>query len=127
MSSSTVDIDPALLEQLKKFRLAKRSSGNAAIVIKIDKKKLLMSVEETFDDVSLEELSEGERSSQSWAVIQTHSPQEIINCLTYVDLACATTELPENSPRFIVLSYKLDHKDGRVSFVSGRLLSVDQS
>lgn len=26
-------------------------------------------------------------------------------------------ELPENSPRFVVYSYKLNHKDGRVSFV----------
>lgn len=26
------------------------------------------------------------------------------------------SELPENSPRFIVLSYELHHKDGRTSF-----------
>jgi len=25
-------------------------------------------------------------------------------------------ELPENSPRYVVLSYELDHKDGRTSF-----------
>ncbi|KDN37815.1 glia maturation factor beta [Tilletiaria anomala UBC 951] len=81
--SSTVDVDPALLKQLEEFRMAKRSSGSAAIIIKIDKRKLLMSVEESYDDTTLEELGD---------------------------------ELPENSPRFIVLSYKLEHKDGRVSF-----------
>ncbi|PWN23641.1 glia maturation factor beta [Microstroma glucosiphilum] len=82
-SSSTVDIPKSLLEDLAKFRMAKRSSGSAAIVIKVDKKKLLMEMEEQFDDVSLEELED---------------------------------ELPENTPRYILLSYQLSHKDGRVSF-----------
>lgn len=27
-----------------------------------------------------------------------------------------STELPENTPRYILLSYQLSHKDGRVSF-----------
>jgi hypothetical protein len=40
--------------------MAKRSSGSAAIVIKVDKKKLLMEMEEQYDDVSLEELEDGE-------------------------------------------------------------------
>lgn len=28
------------------------------------------------------------------------------------------TELPENSPRFLIVNYKLNHRDGRVSYVS---------
>ncbi|SRR6266545_5251989 len=28
----------------------------------------------------------------------------------------SNTELPENSPRYVVLSYELKHKDGRTSF-----------
>ena len=63
-SSTTVDIDPNLLTHLKKFRLQKSSSsGNAAIIIKIDKKTLVMSKEEELDGVSLEELTEGERTN----------------------------------------------------------------
>ena len=28
----------------------------------------------------------------------------------------SSPELPENSPRFVVLSYELNHNDGRTSF-----------
>lgn len=31
-------------------------------------------------------------------------------------------ELPENSPRFLIVNYKLAHRDGRVSYVSHSLL-----
>jgi len=84
MTSTTVDIDPSLLQELRSFRLSKRSSKGAALVVKIDKKKLLMEKEELLDPVTPEELVE---------------------------------ELPEHSPRFVVLSYELHHSDGRVSYV----------
>jgi len=39
---STVDIDPNLLASLKQFRLGKNQASSAALVVKIDKAKLLM-------------------------------------------------------------------------------------
>ncbi|CEH12383.1 Glia maturation factor beta [Ceraceosorus bombacis] len=80
---ATVDIPVTLLDKLKAFRMGKRNAGAAALVVKIDKKKLQMEMEEEFDDIGIEELQE---------------------------------ELPENSPRFIVLSYELKHRDGRTSY-----------
>ncbi|KAF8808994.1 glia maturation factor beta [Phlegmacium glaucopus] len=81
--SQTVDIPQEIKDSLRKFRFARRSTGNAALVIKINKAKLVMEEVEHFDDISIEELAE---------------------------------ELPENSPRYVVLSYELKHKDGRTSF-----------
>ncbi|KAF4615420.1 hypothetical protein D9613_002575 [Agrocybe pediades] len=85
MSSGTVlvDIPQEVKDSLRKFRFKRRSQGSAAIVIKINKAKLVMEEVEQFDDISIEELAE---------------------------------ELPENSPRYVVLSYELKHKDGRTSF-----------
>jgi hypothetical protein len=34
----------------------------------------------------------------------------------HLPLAATSSELPENTPRYILLSYQLSHKDGRVSF-----------
>ncbi|KAF8473105.1 hypothetical protein JB92DRAFT_2771147, partial [Gautieria morchelliformis] len=81
--SRTVDIPQELKDALRKFRFARRSSGSAAMVIKINKQKLIMEEVEQFDSITLEDLAE---------------------------------ELPENSPRYVLLSYELDHKDGRKSF-----------
>lgn len=55
---------------------------------------------EQFDSITIEELAEGE-SAKPW---QQRS-------LTYL-----CTELPDASPRYIVLSYELKHSDGRTSF-----------
>ncbi|KAG6908766.1 hypothetical protein DXG01_003378 [Tephrocybe rancida] len=81
--TATVDIPQSIKDTLRKFRFARRNAGSAALVIKINKAKLLLEEVEQFDDVSIEELAE---------------------------------ELPENSPRYVVLSYELNHKDGRKSF-----------
>jgi len=81
--SQTVDIPQAIKDSLRKFRFARRNAGSAALVIKINKGKLVMEEVEQFENISIEELAE---------------------------------ELPENSPRYVVLSYELKHKDGRVSF-----------
>lgn len=83
-ATTTVDIDSKLLNTLRDFRLSKRSSKNAALVAKIDKKKLLLEEEELLDPITPDELAE---------------------------------ELPEHSPRFVVLSYELHHQDGRISYV----------
>ncbi|TFY73633.1 hypothetical protein EWM64_g10379 [Hericium alpestre] len=72
-----------LKDSLRKFRFARRNAGNAALVVKINKQKLIMEEVEQFDSITPEDLAE---------------------------------ELPENSPRYVVLSYQLDHSDGRKSF-----------
>ncbi|WFC94947.1 hypothetical protein MBRA1_001585 [Malassezia brasiliensis] len=82
-TATTVDIDPNLLKSLRDFRLSKRASKNAALVAKIDKKKLLLEEEELLDPITPDDLVE---------------------------------ELPEHSPRFVVLSYELHHSDGRISY-----------
>jgi hypothetical protein len=81
MSTVLVDIPQEVRDALTRFQ--RRSVGGAAIVIKIDKAKLVLEVVKQFDNISIEELAE---------------------------------ELPENSPRYVVLSYELKHKDGRTSF-----------
>ncbi|THU77811.1 glia maturation factor beta [Dendrothele bispora CBS 962.96] len=81
--SHTVDIPQSIKDTLRKFRFARRNEGSAALVIKINKQKLVMEEVEQFDNISIEELAE---------------------------------ELPENSPRYVVLSYELNHSDGRKSF-----------
>jgi len=79
--SHTVDIPQELKDSIRKFRFT-RHKGNAALVVKINKQKLIMEEVDRLDDISLEDLAE---------------------------------ELPESSPRYVVLSYNLVHKDGRTS------------
>ncbi|XP_018620699.1 glia maturation factor gamma [Scleropages formosus] len=49
------DVDTSLIEKLKKFRFRKETS-NSAILMKIDKEKQLVVLEEEYDDISLEDL-----------------------------------------------------------------------
>uniref|UniRef100_A0A8C0GQQ7 Glia maturation factor n=1 Tax=Chelonoidis abingdonii TaxID=106734 RepID=A0A8C0GQQ7_CHEAB len=49
------DVDPALTEKLRKFRFRKETN-NAAILMKIDKERQLVVLEEEFQDISPEEL-----------------------------------------------------------------------
>ncbi|WFD18755.1 hypothetical protein MCAP1_000966 [Malassezia caprae] len=81
--TTTVDIAPELLAELRSFRLAKRSSKGAALVAKINKAQLRIEKEDVFDSITPEDLEE---------------------------------ELPEHSPRFVVLSMELRHEDGRISY-----------
>ncbi|GJJ79201.1 hypothetical protein EMPS_11560 [Entomortierella parvispora] len=81
--SNTCEIDPALVKKIEAFRFAKRSQGNAALICKIDKDRLLVVEDEDEDSISLEDLAE---------------------------------LLPENTPRYVVLSYELKHDDGRQSY-----------
>ncbi|KAG0699658.1 hypothetical protein DFH29DRAFT_935754 [Suillus ampliporus] len=82
-TARTVDINEDVTKALRKFRFQRRSQGNAAIVIKINKTALKMVVDEEYDNISIADLVE---------------------------------ELPQNSPRYVVLSYELKHRDGRTSF-----------
>ncbi|KXN80977.1 Glia maturation factor beta, partial [Leucoagaricus sp. SymC.cos] len=77
------DIPQGIKDSFRKFRFAKRSKGNAAIVFKVNKAKLIIEEVEQFDEISIDDLAE---------------------------------ELPENTPRYILLSYELNHSDGRKSF-----------
>lgn len=58
-NKATVDIPQVVKDSLRKFRFSQRNSGSAAIVIKINKAKLAMEVEEQYDNISIEELAEG--------------------------------------------------------------------
>lgn len=69
-------------------------------MIKINKAKLIMEEVEQFENISIEELAEGTNTLQTG---------------TYF-VAQFNPELPENSPRYVVLSYELHHKDGRKSY-----------
>lgn len=100
--SHTVDIPDEIKASLRKFRFARRNAGSAAIVVKINKQKLIMEEVEQFDNISLEDLAEGCGCCSVSCFIISH--------------AILYSELPENSPRYVVLSYELNHSDGRKSF-----------
>jgi hypothetical protein len=67
-SSSTilVEIPQAIKDSLRKFRFARRNAGSAAIVIKINKAKLIMEEVEQFDNITIEELAEGGPHESLW-------------------------------------------------------------
>ena len=65
-----------------------------------------MEVVEQLEGISIEELAEGMEN--------TSMPQPDGNYSNI--LRPCLTELPENSPRYVVLSYELEHDDGRISF-----------
>jgi len=63
---ATVDIPQNIKDDLRKFRFSKRSmQGNAALVIKINKTKLVMEKVEQFDEISIDDLVEGSTACQS--------------------------------------------------------------
>ncbi|KAL1117915.1 hypothetical protein AAG570_004228, partial [Ranatra chinensis] len=76
------DISDEVKEAVKKFRFRK-SDNNAALILKVDKEKLQICIDELLEEVSLDDL------------------QDV---------------LPSHQPRYVVYSYKMIHKDGRVSF-----------
>lgn len=66
---ATVDIGTPLLERIKAFRLGKHTQGNSALIVKIDKSKLDMDIEDELRDISLDELREGVHRSLSASMI----------------------------------------------------------
>ncbi|XP_049788755.1 glia maturation factor beta [Schistocerca nitens] len=76
------DIEDDVKEALKAFRFRK-SDKNAALILKVDREKQKICIDEQLEDVSPDDLRE---------------------------------LLPSHQPRFVVYSYRMEHKDGRVSF-----------
>ena len=72
------------------------------MVFRVNLKNLIMEEVETFDNISIKDLVDGLSVSRCSGIL----------VLTTEFRA----ELPENAPRFIVLSYGYEHKDGRKSF-----------
>jgi hypothetical protein len=66
---ATVDIGTPLLDKIKDFRMSKHSQGNSAIVVKIDKSKLEMDIEDEFNNITLEDLKEGKMCTSFWGYI----------------------------------------------------------
>ena len=63
---ATVDIPQSIKDDLRKFRFSKRSmQGSAAFIIKINKSKLVMEKIEQFDEISIDELAEGNTTLSS--------------------------------------------------------------
>lgn len=82
------------------------------MVVKINKQKLIMEEVEQFDDISIDDLGEG-------VPHPSHTPQgsRYIGRSSARGAAhLAILELPENAPRYVMLSYELNHSDGRKSF-----------
>lgn len=71
--SHTVDIPDELKASLRKFRFARRNAGSAALVVKINKQKLIMEEVEQFDNISLEDLGEGVYSAASLTQTIAHA------------------------------------------------------
>ncbi|XP_030762938.1 glia maturation factor gamma [Sitophilus oryzae] len=76
------EITADVKEALKKFRFRKEQD-TSALVLKVDREKQQIIIDEEFENISIEDLQEN---------------------------------LPGHQPRFIILSYKQEHKDGRTSF-----------
>ncbi|XP_012932799.1 glia maturation factor gamma isoform X3 [Heterocephalus glaber] len=91
------EVDPELKEKLRKFRFRKETD-NAAIIMKVDKDRQMVVLEEELQVVTCCLLS----YVYFWP--QNISPEEL------------KLELPERQPRFVVYSYKYVHEDGRVSY-----------
>ncbi|OCT68352.1 hypothetical protein XELAEV_18039651mg [Xenopus laevis] len=89
MSESLVvcDVDAELVEKLKKFRFRKETN-NAAIIMKIDKDRRLVVLEEEHEDISPDELKDE---------LPERQPRYPLVLLT-------------------LYSYKYQHDDGRVSY-----------
>lgn len=61
----------------------RKEKTNAALLLKIDPKELLVIIDDFLENIDVPSLSEA---------------------------------LPETSPRFMVISYELKHRDGRISY-----------
>ncbi|KAM8833832.1 glia maturation factor beta [Synchiropus picturatus] len=84
------EVDAELVEKLKEFRFRKETN-NAAIVMKIDKKRQLVILEEEYEGLSPDELKDE---------LPERQPR-------YPFIRLYT---------FIVYSYKYKHSDGRISY-----------
>ncbi|KAJ1822068.1 hypothetical protein IWW57_003280 [Coemansia sp. S610] len=94
MSSVTCTINASVLKNVEELRLCKKTEGMKAYVAKIDAKTL-----EVVDDMppKTDKLAKDERFKDT-------------------TLEEVTEDLPDNAPRYLVLSYRYEHKDKRVSY-----------
>ncbi|KAL1512501.1 hypothetical protein ABEB36_002084 [Hypothenemus hampei] len=69
-------------QALKEFRFRKEKN-TAALILKVDREKQQIIIDEQLEDTSIDSLQEN---------------------------------LPSHQPRFVILSYKQEHRDGRVSY-----------
>jgi len=76
------EITEDVRQALKDFRFRK-AQDTAALVLKVDREKQQIVLDEKLEDISIETLQES---------------------------------LPGHQPRFIILSYKQEHRDGRISY-----------
>ncbi|CAM4700952.1 unnamed protein product [Caretta caretta] len=93
------DVDPALKEKLRKFRFRKETN-NAAILMKIDKERQLVVLEEEFQDISPEELK---------SELPERQPR-------YPSALSREAAASLTGATFVVYSYKYVHDDGRISY-----------
>ncbi|EMP27820.1 Glia maturation factor gamma [Chelonia mydas] len=94
------DVDPALKEKLRKFRFRKETN-NAAILMKIDKERQLVVLEEEFQDISPEEL-------------KSELPERQPRYPSAVGRGRGDpSQLAGHGPR---TCYKYVHDDGRISY-----------
>jgi len=71
-------------------------------VFKVNKQRLIIEEVEQFDEISIEDLIDGVSVTENYCFLALNTDPR--------------AELPENAPRFIILSYEYNHKDGRKSF-----------
>ncbi|KAJ2418005.1 hypothetical protein GGF41_005225, partial [Coemansia sp. RSA 2531] len=97
MSSITCTINASVLKNVEKLRLCKKTEGMKAYVAKIDAKTLeVVDNEEPKGDAAQDKLAEEEQFKDTML-------EEVVD------------DLPDNAPRYLVLSYRYEHKDKRVS------------
>ncbi|KAK5886822.1 hypothetical protein CesoFtcFv8_017821 [Champsocephalus esox] len=101
-SLAVCDVDEDLVKKLKKFRFRKETN-NAAIVMKIDKDKQLVILEEEHEDISPDDLREEVPERQPRYPFNMILSETVWSSKAF-SLAGYTT------------SYKYVHDDGRVSY-----------
>ncbi|KAK9394248.1 glia maturation factor gamma [Crotalus adamanteus] len=118
MSDSLVvcDVDPELIEKLKKFRFQKETN-NTALIMKVDKNRQLVVLEEEFQDMSPEQLSH-ELPERQPRYPESGSLSCVFRPLSppgnrSVSFPCFQGRPEEASPH---RSYRYTHDDGRVSY-----------
>ncbi|KAB1277900.1 Glia maturation factor beta [Camelus dromedarius] len=107
MSESLVVCDVAedLVEKLRKFRFRKETN-NAAIIMKIDKDKRLVVLDEELEGISPDELKDELPERQPRYPFLSALKRSNSSFISFFNLR----------KTFIVYSYKYQHDDGRVSY-----------
>ncbi|CAE6434064.1 unnamed protein product [Rhizoctonia solani] len=100
--SQIVEIPQELKDSLRKFRFARRNAGSAALVG-------AYTVLHVIDNLLTPSVFIVKINKQTLKMEEVEQFDDI----SMEDLA---EELPDASPRYVVLSYELKHEDGRTSF-----------